>query len=142
MTTNGLAKCYEAFDRLKAGKPLVASHVDLPPSKLTAGIVSFEAGLDRGYLKKSRPSHLPLIAQIEAYRKSFGSADASKAMQIKRANDKVDKARRELEIARQQLYHVLTQNVQLVERVRSLEAQVKLLNNVKELKPGSKRGGS
>lgn len=142
MTTNGLAKCYEAFDRLKAGKPVVASHVDLPPSKLTAGIVSFEAGLDRGYLKKSRPSHLPLIAQIEAYRKSFGSADASKAMQIKRANDKVDKARRELEIARQQLYHVMAQNVQLVERVRSLEAQVKLLNNVKELKPGSKRGGS
>ena len=142
MTTNGLAKCYEAFDRLKAGKPVVASHVDLPPSKLTAGIVSFDAGLDRGYLKKSRPSHLPLIAQIEAYRKSFGSADASKAMQIKRANDKVDKARRELEIARQQLYHVLAQNVQLVERVRSLEAQVKLLNNVKELKPGSKRGES
>lgn len=142
MTSNGLAKCYEAFERLKTGKPVVANHVDLPPSKITAGIVSFEAGLDRGYLKKTRLNHLPLIAQIEAYRKSFGSADASKAMQIKRANDKVDKARRELEIAQQQLYHVLAQNVQLVERVRSLEAQVKQLNNVKELKPGNRRGTS
>lgn len=140
MTSNGLAKCYEAFERLKAGKPVVASHVDLPHTKITAGIVSFEAGLDRGYLKKSRPSHMPLIAQIEAFRKSFGSADASKAMQIKRANDKVDKARRELVIARQQLFHVLTQNVQLVERVRSLEAQVKQLSNVKELNPGPRRG--
>lgn len=139
MTANGLAKCYEAFERLKAGKPFVAAHVGLDGTKITAGIVSFEAGLDRGYLKKNRSSHMPLIAQIEAYRKSFGTAQASKAMQIKRANDKVDTARRELEVVREQLYQVMTQNLQLVERVRTLEAQLKQLSNVSTLRPGQKR---
>lgn len=140
MTAIGLTKCYAAFERLKVGKPFVAAHVGLDGTKVTAGIVSFEAGLDRGYLKKLRPSHMPLIAQIEAYRKSFGTAEASKAMQIKRANDKVDKARLELEIVQEQLYQVMTQNLQLVERVRSLEAQLKQLSNVTKLRPGSKRG--
>lgn len=140
MVGSGLEACMEAFERLKAGKPNVAAHVGLDGTKITAGIVSFEAGFDRGYLKKSRDSHKPLIAQIEAYRISFGSAGASKALQIKRANDKVDKARSELEIVQEQLYHVMTQNIQLVERVRYLEAQVKLLNNVTSLKTGSKRG--
>jgi hypothetical protein len=139
MAANGLTKCYEAFERLKLGKPIVAAHVDLDGTKITAGIVSFEAGLDRGYLKKNRPSHMPLIAQIEAYRKSFGSAQASKALQIKRANDKVEKARRELEVVQQHLYQVLTQNLQLVERVCALETQLKQLTNVRELKPGPKR---
>lgn len=140
MAGNGLLACEEAFERLKVGKPNLAVHVGLDPSKITAGIVSFEAGFDRGYLKKKRDSHQPLIAQIEAYRSSFGSANASKAMQIKRANDKVDKARGELEIVQEQLFHIMTQNIQLVERVRLLEAEVKKLNNVTELKAGSRRG--
>ncbi|MEE1901376.1 hypothetical protein V0R39_02090 [Pseudomonas inefficax] len=139
MAANGLARCYEAFERLKAGAPIIAAHVGLDGTKITAGIVSFEAGLDRGYLKKSRPSHMPLIAQIEAYRKSFGTGQASKALQIKRANDKVEKAKQELEVVQQQLYQVMAQNLQLVERVRILESQLKQLTNVSDLRSGSKR---
>ena len=134
MAGEGVEACVQAFERLKTGKPNLAVHVGLDPTKITAGIVSFEAGFDRGYLKKKRPSHQPLIAQIEAYRTSFGTVSASKSQQIKRANEKVDKARSELEIVQEQLYHVMSQNVQLVERVRFLEVQAKKYNNVKEIK--------
>lgn len=139
MAGSGIKACEDAFERLKVGKPNLTVHVGLDPSKITAGIVSFEAGFDRGYLKKKRPTHKPLIAQIEAFRTSFGTANASKAQQIKRANEKVDKARSELEIVQEQLYQVMTQNVQLVERVRFLEVEVKKFNNMSEIKPGSKR---
>lgn len=139
MAGSGIQACVEAFERLKEGKPNLAAHVGLDGTKITAGIVSFEAGFDRGYLKKKRLSHQSLIAQIEAYRRSFGSVSASKILQIKRANEKVDKAHSELEIVQEQLYHVMTQNIQLVERVRLLEVQVKLFNNVTKLKVGSKR---
>ena len=134
MAGEGVEACVQAFERLKTGKPNLAVHVGLDPSKITAGIVSFEAGFDRGYLKKKRPTHQPLIAQIEAYRTSFGTVSASKSQQIKRANEKVDKVRSELEIVQAQLYHVMSQNVQLVERVRFLEVQAKKYNNVKEIK--------
>ena len=139
MAGSGIEACFQAFERLKAGTPNLAVHVGLDPSKITAGIVSFEAGFDRGYLKKKRPSHQPLIAQIEAYRTSFGTASASKAQQIKRANEKVVKVRSELEIAQEQLYHVMTQNIQLVERIRFLEVQAKSQNNVREIKSKSSR---
>ncbi|EKT4451421.1 hypothetical protein QEL87_002733 [Pseudomonas putida] len=131
MASDGVKACVEAFERLKAGKPHVAAHVGLDGTKITAGIVSFEAGFDRGYLKKKRPSHQALIAQIEAFRTSFGNLASSKTLQIKRANDKVVKARSELEVAQEQLYQVMTHNIQLVERVRLLEDQLKRLSNVK-----------
>ncbi|MFV7437291.1 hypothetical protein ACLPJF_02525 [Pseudomonas vlassakiae] len=120
----GLAACYDAFDRLKAGKPIVSAHVGLASGKITPGVVSFEAGFDRGYLKKSRPAHLSLIAQIEAFRLQSESASESKANEVRRARNKVAKAETELEQAQRQLYEVLTQNLQLVERVRELESQL------------------
>lgn len=139
MTGTGLDACWDALERLKAGKPRVAAHIGLDPTKLTAGIVSFEAGFDRGYLKKDRKNHKPLIAAIEAFRNSFGTVSSSKALQIKRANDKATKAHDDLEIARAQLYHVMTQNVQLVERVRHLEEQLKSLSNVAQLNSSQAR---
>jgi hypothetical protein len=64
----GLLECEEALQRLLEGRPVVAEHVGLSRSKITASIVSFEAGFDRGYLKKSRNAHLPILARIEAFR--------------------------------------------------------------------------
>lgn len=51
-TSKGLVACEEALQRLLDGVPIVSQHVKLDISKLTASIVSFEAGFDRGYLKK------------------------------------------------------------------------------------------
>lgn len=134
MAVNGVDKCREGFERIKAGVPRVAAHVGLDPTKITAGVVSVEGGFDRGYLKKDRTRHQALIAEIEAYRKSHGTASSSKALQIKRANDKAANAIADLEIARSQLYQVMTQNVQLVERVRHLEELLKTHSNVADLR--------
>lgn len=47
----GLAACEIALERLLEGRAIVPAHVGLNFSKITAGIVSHEAGFDRGYLK-------------------------------------------------------------------------------------------
>lgn len=131
---DGVSACLEAFERLKSGSPIVSSHVGIERAKITAGIVSVEAGFDRGYLKKSRASHLPLLALIESYRNSAPSAASSKSIQVRRANEKWAKANDELEMMRERLYRVVEQNIQLVERVRNLEAQLKEVNNVSPIK--------
>lgn len=121
----GIQLCEEAFERLKAGKPRDPAHVDLPKSKITAGIVSVEAGFDRGYLKKSRRVHMPLIAAIEAYRSESEAVSVTSAVKAKRAQVKADKAINELEQVQAKLNAVLIQNMQLVERVRELETKLK-----------------
>lgn len=86
-----------------------------------------EAGFDRGYLKKSRRAHLSLIAKIEAYRKESESSDSSAKAQLRRASRKVDEVVNSLELSKQQLYNVISQNLQLVERVRELEKEIQRL---------------
>ena len=85
-TSKGLGACEEALQRLLIGKPVVPEHVGLDLSKLTASIVSLEAGFDRGYLKKARKAHLPLLAQIGAVRaeasKGTGSSSGKQILQM------------------------------------------------------------
>ena len=82
ITSDGVKICEAAFERLKAGCPVISAHVGIDGSKITAGIVSVEAGFDRGYLKRSRGSHMPLIARIEAYRTECSTTSNSKALQM------------------------------------------------------------
>lgn len=127
---SGLDQCVDAFERLKAGQPRVIEHMGIAKSKITAGIVSVEAGFDRGYLKKARPSHAPLISMIEAFRKESAGSNDSGRLLVRRAKDKAEKAVSELDEVREQLYRVLSQNIQLVERVRSLEAMLQKAQKV------------
>ena len=62
---------------------------------------------------------------IEAFRKESVGGNDSGRLQVRRARDKAEKAASELDQVREQLYRVLSQNVQLVERVRSLEASLR-----------------
>lgn len=124
---NGMIVCEEAFQRLVNGAPVVSQHVGLDSSKITAGIVSVEAGFDRGYLKKSRKNHQPLIARIEAYRAEAASIKATRSPTvhaIKRVQDKLSVLEDELKVVYQQRDVVLTQNLQLYERVRELEQEI------------------
>lgn len=121
---SGVIACEEAFKRLVEGVPVVPGHVGIDSSKITAGIVSVEAGFDRGYLKKSRKAHQPLIAQIEAYRAEADSAigvRSPRVQAIKRAKDKLASIEEELKLALEQRDLVLMQNLQLYERIRELE---------------------
>jgi hypothetical protein len=68
-----------------------------------------------------------LVAQVEAFRLHSALAGES-TNEVKRTRNKAAKAELELDQARSQLYEVLTQNLQLVERVREPESQ--LLKNM------------
>ncbi|RMP24731.1 hypothetical protein [Pseudomonas coronafaciens] len=119
---NGLGACEEALQRLLDGNPIVPEHVSLNLSKLTASIVSLEAGFDRGYLKKSRKAHLPILAKIEACRAGVNTGrDSSTGKSIKRLEDKVVLLEKELAMVSSQRDRMLTQNLQLWARVKELE---------------------
>ena len=118
----GVGACEEALQRLLIGKPVVPEHVGLHLSKLTASIVSLEAGFDRGYLKKSRKAHLPLLAQIEAVRaEASKGAGSSNGKQIRQMESHLTTLEKTLSIAQMQRDNVLAQNIKLWQRVRELE---------------------
>ncbi|QLG96567.1 hypothetical protein HZF02_28130 [Pseudomonas yamanorum] len=121
---NGVLECENALERLISGKPNVAAHVGLDLSRLTAAIVSYEAGFDRGYLKKSRKPHLALIAKIEACRRGVvqGAVSISAQNKLMSSIKKIKRLEQELSIACSERDTVLTQNLQLWERVRQLES--------------------
>lgn len=120
--SKGLGACEEALQRLMAGKPVVPEHVGLDMRKLTASIVSLEAGFDRGYLKKSRKAHLPLLAQIEAVRaEASKGAGSSNGKQIRQMESQLAALEKTLSIAQMQRDNVLAQNMKLWQRVRELE---------------------
>ena len=120
--SKGLGACEEALQRLMAGKPVVPEHVGLDLSKLTASIVSLEAGFDRGYLKKSRKAHLPLLAQIEAVRAGANKGTGSlSSRQIRQMESQLAALEKTLSIAQMQRDNVLAQNMKLWQRVRELE---------------------
>ena len=100
----GLGACEEALQRLLVGNPFVSEHVGLDLSKLTASIVSHEAGFDRGYLKKSRRVHLPILAKIEACRAEANKGSGTLSVKsIKRLEDKIGLLEKELAMFRNQL---------------------------------------
>ncbi len=118
---SGLTRCEEAFDRLKDGQPHLSNHVGIKPGDITPALVSIEAGFDKGYLKRSRESHAPLIARIDALKSvSSSSASASKE-KLERATRLAEKRQEEVEQLKLVLDQVLTQNLMLVERVKELE---------------------
>ena len=120
--SKGLGACEEALQRLMAGKPVVPEHVGLDLSKLTASIVSLEAGFDRGYLKKSRKAHLPLLAQIEAVRAGANKGTGSlSSRQIRQMESQLAALEKTLSIAQIQRDNVLAQNMKLWQRVIDLE---------------------
>jgi hypothetical protein len=118
MNDDGLIKCEAAFLRLKTDR-------NLARNKITASLVSSEAGFDRGYLKKSRRHHQLLIRQIEAYRKSDVKTVDSVKVKYRRARARIESLEKELEDCKETMYKVLTQNLQLVETVNRLERLVK-----------------
>ena len=57
----GVDLCEEALERLIIGKP---NYQKFLGKKITASLVSREAGLDKGYLKKSRFQHKLILFKI------------------------------------------------------------------------------
>ena len=123
----GIRQCEAALQRLIDGKPVVPEHVGLPRSKITAGIVSVEAGFDRGYLKKTRKRHMPIVAIIVAFRSEPATTESSTQEAFRRARNAAEKAQKEAQVAKDQLAAVVTQNLQLLSQLRELEKRCKTL---------------
>tara|TARA_R110001599_G_scaffold224482_2_gene423669 strand:+ start:203 stop:649 length:447 start_codon:yes stop_codon:yes gene_type:complete len=122
-TSKGMSACEDALQRLLDRKPNVPEHVGLEFSKLTASIVSFEAGFDRGYLKKSRPAHQEIIARIVSI-KTKAPIESVKARELQTVAEKLSTTKNNLEEAREQRDNMLTRNLQLMLRVKELEKEV------------------
>lgn len=120
---SGISACEEALQRLLEGMPRVPAHVDLDLTKLTASIVSLEAGFDRGYLKKSRKAHAPLIARIQAIRTKAPLASV-KARELELAADKLSSTKTKLDEAVEARDKTLRENLYLMLRVRELEKEI------------------
>lgn len=124
VSDDGLERCYQGFERLKSGAPLFPQHKGLPKHKITPGIVSVESGFDRGYLKKSRPHHRVLIDEINAYRELHRHTPTQTTALLADFSEQVDASQARNDLLTQQLQQVVAQNLQLVERVRTLEKEL------------------
>jgi hypothetical protein len=129
MIFSGIQLCEIAFERLKRGEAKIPAHNDIPAHKITAGIVSVEAGFDRGYLKKSRIAHQSLIAQIELSRNSNLNDNEIAHSQLSTLKQKIDLLESDLKIKKKLLDNVLTQNLMLVDKMRELETKLKKYEN-------------
>jgi len=126
---NGLDDCFEAFERLKAGNPMKTEHVGLKRSEFTAGKISWEAGLDRGYLKKGRPKHAELIKKIYTYAEGKSTAEEELNLVTKKSDKKVDEARREADLSEDLLHLALSRELLLVSKIKELEQEIKMLKS-------------
>ncbi len=126
---DGVKQCELAFERLLTGNVNVPAHVGLPRDRITASVVSVEAGFDRGYLKKGRAQHLQLIARIEASKKNVES-DGGLRERYRRAKASATTTAQEASRTKFLLDKVLTQNLTLVERVRELEKQLETMKSL------------
>ncbi|MFA0718750.1 hypothetical protein AB4622_22430 [Vibrio splendidus] len=123
----GLGACVEAFERLKVNMPNNTEFKGFQPEQITPSVVSQEAGFDKGYLKKSRTNHMPLIALIEEWRRNGGSS-LSNAEAIRRERDKASRYRAERDEANERYAEALGRELRLIKKIRELEAELRNYN--------------
>ncbi|EGR5854857.1 hypothetical protein AAHL06_002762 [Vibrio parahaemolyticus] len=137
---SGLQKCMDAFERLKNGKPNNQSFKHLTPKQITPSVVSQEAGLDAGYLKKSRENHKPLITMINAFRLK----EEPESLIRKRDYDKLRTDNDALKLENKRLVmqrdQALSRELLLVRKLRLMEKELldikaSIGDNVKEFTP-------
>ena len=125
----GLDDCIEAFERLKAGTPIKTEHIGLKRSEFTAAKVSWEAGKDRGYLKKSRQKHKQIISSIEAYSKGKSSIEEELVQVKEKADQDVNEAKKQANLSEELLNLALARELILVSKIKELEQDIKVLKS-------------
>lgn len=126
---NGLDDCIEAFERLKTGNPIKTEHIGLSRAKFSAGKISWEAGKDRGYLKKNRPKHAQLIGDIEKYAKGISSAEDKLEQVTRKSDKKVEEEKKKADLSEELLHLALSRELLLVSKIKELEQKVKMLES-------------
>ncbi|WP_172380280.1 hypothetical protein [Vibrio sp. Vb339] len=122
----GIKACYDALERLKNGEPLNEKFIGLTLDRITASVVSQEAGYDSGYLKRARINHQAIIAMIDSTKACAQNniSTLSKSEIIRREKKRSDKLRVELERTRQLLEESLSREVLLAHKLVELERRL------------------
>lgn len=133
--SKGVLACESALERLLAGKPYVSNHCGINSFDITPATVSVEAGFDKGYLKRRRDIHKPLIARIDSLKESKNET-SNKSIQnkLKKALKKNEELESKLESSMKVKDKVLTQNLILLQKVRELEKQLSECSNVRDIR--------
>ena len=118
----GVEACYLAFERLKNGNPQNDKFMHISPEKITASIVSQEAGFDSGYLKRNRHNHQGIIALIDDYKKQLKSSTLSKYEEVKREKQKAAKYKERLIEVEELLEKSLSREMLLVFKLAEMES--------------------
>ena len=130
----GLTRCYDAFQRLKDGKPekeiktkdgsLKIKYDGLPQNKITPSVVSQEAGWGGGYLKGDRKQHQPLISMIELHVKYHEGTTIGKGASIKLEKNKTKNAKDNESVMQLKLEASLGRELQLYHNLKKVEQEL------------------
>lgn len=137
----GLQKCYDAFDRLKAGNGKHKECVGLPLNEITFAKISLEAGHTSGYLRPKRENHKPLASMLSLFLSELPKETTTgKDVLLQREKSKVKTAKEAetlMEVKLQaslgrelQLYHTLKKTE---EELAQLKFEMARINNVTQL---------
>jgi len=129
MAKNQLPLCDKAFSRLVEGTP---NNLEFIGQTITAALVSKEAGLDKGYLKKDRLTHKYLTDQIDAHNKKQKEEGVeSTILELKRKLKKAENLTKGYKAQRETF---LNSAVFLNGQVFKLENQIAELEKLNKLK--------
>lgn len=126
-----LQACEAALDRLINGTPNNPKHIGIEIQEITNSKVSVEAGFDKGFLKNSRSSHKSITDRIKSLKIDLGeSKSPNNQKELDKMKKKVAKLEQKLKEANLVKDAVLTENIQLLQRVRELEGKTTSQNTV------------
>ena len=125
MANNQIPFCEKAFQRLVDGNP---NNLDFLGQTITAALVSKEAGLDPGYLKRSRLSHKYLIEKIDNHKKQQQQGGLKSKNRV--LEEKLKAAKNLTESYKKQRDTFLTSAILLKEQVFKLENKIIELNKL------------
>jgi hypothetical protein len=120
-----LEKCYKAFDLLKMGRGTHEDCVALPLNEITFSRISQEAGHDRGYLKKNREQHKPLLSMLTLFLSELpADTTMSKSAALLRQKIKAKHAKDEAATMKVKLEASLGRELQLYHALKTSEEEV------------------
>ena len=121
----GLQKCYDAFDRLKAGKGTHEDCLGLALNEITFAKISLEAGFTSGYLRPKRENHALLFSMLNDFLGELPkNLTTGKGVLLQREKSKVKTARDDAALTEAKLQASLGRELQLYHALKNAEEEV------------------
>lgn len=121
--TKSFKECEQAFSRIKNGEFSFEKNIG---KRVTPAMVSQEAGLDKGYLKRSRLNHKVLIMLIDEYAKT---QDSMKLSELKK-KQKLEQKKNEADNYRNLYEESLARELKLLNQLYIYEQELKKLRSL------------